>query len=158
MSSYIIEMGSTSGAADLGIHDTGGNGDFGILPNVRIGTTFARVKAVTNGVPSPPSNEVTFTVADYDGFLKDFTEALLLGSGPLTPEPDPRHSPTTRFACPHTGTWSGWARGSTVRVRVSTRIAQERRDVMRAMVDQIGDATNGAIRAVFDTTEEEVPE
>src|SRR5687768_16439566 len=55
-STYIIELGSGPGATDVGTVDTGDNGDFEILTNVRAGTTFARVRAKSSAGLSDPSN------------------------------------------------------------------------------------------------------
>ncbi|MBI3454871.1 MAG: hypothetical protein HY002_03655 [Candidatus Rokubacteria bacterium] len=82
--------------------------------------------------------------------MADLVDALFLGSGPLIPRDGTR-------VCPLTRVWSGFLRGTTVRVRVSTTVDAEIRDAIRRAVLQVSSATNGVIRASFELTDDPNP-
>ena len=91
--------------------------------------------------PSPPA-----PVAEN----ADVIEALFLGSGPLTPA-DGSH------ACPLTNYWKGFPRGTTVKVRLSTTVSEKVREAIEQALRQVPEATNGAIDATFELTEDANP-
>ena len=59
--SYIVEVGSTSGASNLLTVNTGSMAPTFALTDVAAGTYYVRVRAVTSAGTSAPSNEVQFT-------------------------------------------------------------------------------------------------
>jgi hypothetical protein len=80
----------------------------------------------------------------------DAIEALFLGSGPLKPT-DGSHP------CPLTDYWKGFPRGTTVKVRLSTTVSEKVREAIEQALRQVPEATNGAIEATFELTEEPNP-
>ena len=58
-SSYVVEIGSRTGASDLLDHDTGDTGTEFLWRDVPAGEFFARVKARNDAGTSPASNEVS---------------------------------------------------------------------------------------------------
>lgn len=91
--------------------------------------------------PSPPA-----PVAEN----ADVIEALFLGSGPLTPG-DGSHP------CPMSDYWKGFPRGTTVKVRVSTTVSEKVRQAIERALRQVPEATNGAIGATFELTDDANP-
>jgi hypothetical protein len=81
----------------------------------------------------------------------DVVDALFLGSGPLIP----RDGATD---CPFQGNWSGYPRGATVRVRVSTRVPQNVQAGIAAALEPIGSATGGALNVTIESTGEIDPQ
>lgn len=86
------------------------------------------------GSPQPPVSQ------------QDVIEALFLGSGPLS-----------AGACPSIGRWSGFPRQTTVTVTVSTTVAADKRDAIRAALDEVAVATNGDIQTRFRITDDPNP-
>jgi len=60
--SYVIEAGSTSGAANLAAFDIGSPATTLVVPNVPAGTYFVRVRARSTGGSTAPSNEIVVNV------------------------------------------------------------------------------------------------
>jgi hypothetical protein len=73
-----------------------------------------------------------------------------LGSGPLTLT-DGSH------ACPLTDYWKGFPRGTTVKVRLSTTVSEKVREAIEQALRQVPEATNGAIDATLELTEDANP-
>jgi VCBS repeat protein/fibronectin type III domain protein len=65
--SYVVEAGSTSGAANLAASDTGSAATTLTVPNVPAGTYFVRVRARSLGGLTAPSNEIVVTVGGGGG-------------------------------------------------------------------------------------------
>ena len=65
--SYIVEVGSASGAANLLVHPTGNAGTVLVANNVANGTYFIRVRAVTALGLSAASNEAVAVVTGTPG-------------------------------------------------------------------------------------------
>jgi hypothetical protein len=81
---------------------------------------------------------------------QDVREALFMGSGPLTP--------SDGFpACPSFNEWSGFPRGTNVKVRVSTTVTENVRQAIQQALQQVPNATNGAISTSFELTNESNP-
>ena len=76
----------------------------------------------------------------------DVIDALVLGSGPLIP----RDGAT---ACPNPRVWTGFPRGTTVRVRVSSTVAPDAQVALRRAVAQVASATDGAVAASVELTD-----
>ena len=58
---YVIEVGSTPGASNLGRFNVGSATSI-VANNVAAGTLYVRIRASAGGIDSAPSNEVVFTV------------------------------------------------------------------------------------------------
>ena len=72
-------------------------------------------------------------------------DALFLGSGPLIP----RDGLT---ACPAPRLWTGFPRGTAVRVRVSSTVPAEAQAALRQAAGQVASATNRVITASLEVT------
>lgn len=88
--------------------------------------------------------------ADGNVEARDVVEALFMGSGRLTPSDGLR-------ACPYTGFWSGFPRGTTVTVRVSTTVSEGVIQAVRRALEQVPALTGGAIDTVFERTDDPAP-
>lgn len=77
---------------------------------------------------------------------QDIVEALFLGSGALS-----------AGACPSIGVWSGFPRGTTVTVTVSTSVSADKREAIRSALDRVLVATNGDIETTFQLTDDPNP-
>jgi hypothetical protein len=79
------------------------------------------------------------------------TDALFLGSGPLIPRDGPSE-------CPLQGFWSGYPRGSSVRVRVSNRVPGAVQAALGAAIGPLADATGGALAVTLTVVPEADPQ
>lgn len=77
-------------------------------------------------------------------------DALFLGSGPLIP----RDGATE---CPMQGVWSGYPRGASVQVRISSRVPAAVQGAIAQAVDPLGAATGGALSVTVQVTPEADP-
>jgi hypothetical protein len=145
---YVVEVGSTAGGTDGGIHTAGAATSF-TLRDLTAGRSHVRLKARNSAGTSGASAEVTFVLPD----LGDYVEALFLGSGPLIPDTpaDPN------LSCPRRGTWSGFARGTTVRNLASAQIPAQYRDAIRGVLDQVPQATDGRLATTFEVVADDAP-
>jgi hypothetical protein len=111
------------------------------------GGTSPTTPASTSSMPTPAP-----TPSPSPHPLADYIEAIFLGSGPLTPR-DGAH------ACPWSTPirFSGWPRGTQVRVRISTTASARTRAVVGGVVDQMTLATNGTVAATLEITGEPDP-
>lgn len=91
-----------------------------------------------------PSN-VPAANAEPEPKPADVIEALFMGSGRLTPSDGLR-------ACPAADFWSGFPRRTTVTVRVSTTVSENARVAIQQALEQVPQATDGAISADFELT------
>ena len=80
----------------------------------------------------------------------DAIDALYLGSGALIP----RDGGT---GCPLQGFWSGYPRGTSVRVRVSSRVPGPAQSGIQSAINGLGDATGGALTASLTVVPETDP-
>lgn len=157
--SYIVEIGSVPGVSNLEVIDTQSSDTSFDWHNVARGSYFIRVKARNDcgtaaATTGGPSNEVTVDVPaaiSLDRFTQDYIEALFLGTGPLIP----RDGFTACIWWP--GTWAGSPRGTTIRVRVSTSVSLEARNMIRRALGAVPEATHGAISTTFETTTDPDP-
>jgi hypothetical protein len=90
-------------------------------------------------------------IEDEAARTPDVIDALYLGSGPLIPRDG-----TTE--CPVQGFWSGYPRGATVRLRVSTRVSAAAQDGLASAASTAGDATRGALSILVESTAEPDPQ
>lgn len=81
----------------------------------------------------------------------DVVDALFLGSGPLIPRDG-------AIDCPFQGYWSGYPRGASVRVRVSTRVPQNVQAGIASALEPLGPATGGALNVTIESTGEIDPQ
>jgi hypothetical protein len=81
----------------------------------------------------------------------DVVDALYLGSGRLIP----RDGATD---CPLQGFWSGYPRGATVRMRVSSRVPESAQAALAGAAASVGEATGGALSVQVDMTPEPDPQ
>jgi hypothetical protein len=81
----------------------------------------------------------------------DVVDALFLGSGPLIP----RDGITE---CPQQGIWSGYPRGTVVRMRVASRVPGAVHAALAGAAASLNDATAGALTVLVETTPEVDPE
>jgi hypothetical protein len=78
-------------------------------------------------------------------------DALFLGTGPLIPRDG-----LTR--CPTQAIWSGYPRGTAVRVRLGSRVPAGLRETLEAAVAPLSDATGGALVATIEPTADPDPQ
>ena len=81
----------------------------------------------------------------------DVVDALFLGSGPLIPRDGSQD-------CPLQGFWSGYPRGTTVRMRVSSRVPGPAQAGLSGAVGPLAGATGGALTVIVETTAELDPQ
>ena len=81
----------------------------------------------------------------------DVVDALFLGSGPLIPRDGSQD-------CPLQGVWSGYPRGTTVRMRVSSRVPGPAQAGLSGAVGPLAGATGGALTVIVETTAELDPQ
>ncbi|MDQ3070760.1 MAG: fibronectin type III domain-containing protein [Acidobacteriota bacterium] len=134
---YVVEVGSTTGGIDGGVHSAGTATSF-TLRDLRAGRSHVRIKARNASGTSGASSEATFVLPD----LADYIEAIFLASGPLVYSPSP--------GCGNHGRWSAFPRGTTVRNLVSPQIPSQYREAIRVVLDQVAQATDGRLAATFE--------
>lgn len=78
---------------------------------------------------------------------REVIEALFFGTGPLG-----------AGACPAYQRWTGFPRGSHIKVIVSTTVSEEKRDQIREALDQVPEATGGVMTVSFHITDESEPD
>ena len=150
-STYVIEIGNAPGTTSRTI-ETGNNGDFSIVANLPAGEQFARVRAQSSSGLSEPSNEVRFFVVDF----RDFVEAVFLGTGPS------RTMLTSgcgdKFPGPQCQDFLlSYPQGTTVRALAWSGLAAPNLDATRATLQQISQATEGALNTTFELTDQSRP-
>jgi hypothetical protein len=82
--------------------------------------------------------------------ITSVVDALFLGSGPLIPR-------DSAPECPLQGFWSGYPRGSSIRVRVSNRVPVAAQSAISGAVGPLGDATGGALNVTVTVVPESDP-
>lgn len=141
---YVVRLGRSAGSGDLGtfeLNQTTFSTD-GLPP----GRVFAQVLARNGEAIGAPSEDVSEWFFD----LKDYIEALFLGTGPLAPR-DGNHG------CSATGWVRGFAPGTDVPVLVSTTVSTDKATAIRGVIGQVSQATTGAVRARYTETEDPNP-
>jgi hypothetical protein len=118
----------------------------GLVTGVGLGE--ADVRATYQGVSG--SLHVSLVTPMLSGFQRDFIEAIFLGSGPLTPSDG-------LYACISRGNWTGFPRGTVVRLRVSTTVSADKRQAIEQTAAQVGSATAGAIQITLESTDDPNP-
>jgi hypothetical protein len=149
-SSYVIEAGSSSGGTNLATITTPSASTSFTLIGHALGRSFVRVRARNDAGMSNTSNEVDFTLVDF----QDFTEALFLGTGPLESTVAPG---CVNLAPGNRGVLFGFARGSQVRVRVASMVSAINQQVIRELVTTIPDATVGKLNTTFEVSDDQNP-
>jgi hypothetical protein len=142
--SYVVEAGSGPRTADVMVADAQSTSF--IWHDAPPGRYYLRVLAKNQAGTSAPSTELTIVVID----LRDYIEAIFLGSGPLVPTDG-------NIGCPVANRWSTFRFGSVVRVRVSTTVSVDKLDAIQRAAEQVADATNGAISVSVELTADPTP-
>jgi hypothetical protein len=119
--------------------------------SVICGVTVLLAACGSDKSPTASLAETRQATAAQSAQLADFIDALFLGSGPLIP----RDGITE---CPLPGVWSGYSRGSTLRVRLSSRVPASVAEGLREAVRPVSDATAGSLAVTVETTSEADPE
>jgi hypothetical protein len=140
-SSYTLEVGSSSGASDVGTFDTPGAGTTYTWKNVPIGTFYARVKA-HGPTTSITSNEVVVGSID----ARQMIDALIFGHGPLAVAGNAGRTLSS-------GYWKdralGWQPGASFTVILGESVPPAFVTSAEKTVEQIGPATRNAVQAVL---------
>ena len=146
-SGYVVEVGSSSGQADLG-HFAAPSTSYSWAAAPAGKVFYARVRAIRPGGASPPSNEVS--VASVD--LHDVIDALWFGSGPLAPQ--------VGYTYCVSNVWLSFPAGATVRVRVSsTTVPFGAQEAVQQAVQQASALTGASgARPTFELTAEPDPQ
>ena len=149
---YVIEVGSSAGAANLATITTPNASPSFTLTDAPLGQSFVRVRARNDAATSSPSATVPFNVVDF----QEFVEALLLGTGPLQAPNDPL--PCVNLPGGLTrGVLHGFARGSDVRILVASAVSAGNQQVIREMSGAIPEATAGRLMTTFDLSDSQDP-
>jgi hypothetical protein len=98
-----------------------------------------------NQSPTDPArlSEARRAEADQVPKTPDVVDALFLGSGPLIPRDG-------SVECPLQGFWSGYSRGASVRVRVSSRVPGPAQSAIGAGIGAATSATGGSLLVNMD--------
>jgi len=83
--------------------------------------------------------------------VTETVDGLFLGTGPLVPRDGPSD-------CPSQGTWSGYPRGTALRLRVSTSVPQAVVDALKQAIGPISEATIGGLSVTVEITDETDPQ
>src|SRR5262245_25964786 len=151
--SYRIEAGSAPGLSNLAVVNTGTTATSFSATGVAAGAYYVRVRGTNNAGAGPASNEVVLTVGTtgMSPFMRDYIQAIFLGSGPLSPADG-------NYACPtFAGTWTGFPCGTVVSVRVSMSESTDKRQAIQNAAAQVSSATLAAIQTVFTLTDDPNP-
>lgn len=106
--------------------------------------------ALALGAAGSISSELPAAEAGGDLKAADVIDALFMGAGRLTPTDGLR-------ACPFAGFWSGFPRGTTVTVRVSTTVSEPAIAAIQQALERVPHATDGTIGAVLELTDDPNP-
>lgn len=145
--SFLVEIGRQPGSGDTAVIEVDRPTLTWEVPDRGINVDyFVRVRGQNDLGVGPRSSEVGFLSLD----LRDYIEALFLGTGVLTPT-DGNHG------CSATGFLRGFSAGTTVRVIVSSTVSADKRDAIGRAVSQVAEATAGAIVATLEPTTDPDP-
>jgi hypothetical protein len=100
--------------------------------------------------PTEPRSLAEARQAEQSVQIADVIDALFLGTGPLIP----RDGLT---GCPTQAVWSGYPRGTALRVRVSSRVPPSALAAIELAAGPIPDATGRALTVVVETTSDPDP-
>lgn len=119
----------------------------GAVTGVRVGEADVRVtfRDVT------AARHVSLPAPNLTDFERHYIEAIFLGSGPLTPADGLLACPSSR------GTWSGFPRGTTVRLRISTTVSDDKRQAIARAAAQVAEATHDAVHVTVESTSDADP-
>lgn len=139
-SMYVLELGRSEGASDIGVIDVGSVAEHTVR-DPPLGRVFARVKTRVGASLSSASAEASVLVID----LRDYIEAVFLGTGRLTPS-DGNHG------CSATGYMRGFRRATTVSVVISATVSADKAAAIRRAAEQVSTATGGSIQVTISST------
>jgi len=136
--SYVVEIGRTSGASDVATLESGGTATSLSWTGAPIGTFYARVRGRNGSTLGSPSSEVV--VASLDP--RRVMEALVFGAGPL--------AVAGNAAGPIEGDrMEGWQPGTTFEVVLGESLPAVYATAADTTVQQINAATRGLVRGVI---------
>jgi hypothetical protein len=139
-SAYKLEIGSSSGASDVGTFETSVPTTTFTWNNVPIGTFYARVRARQGATLGGSSNEVVVGSID----ARQMIDAMLFGHGPLAVAGNSGRTLST-------GYWKdrmlGWQPGASFAVILGESVSTAFTAATEKTVQQIAPATRGAVHA-----------
>src|SRR5262249_27063978 len=137
--------------------DASGNYSFSGLEQSGFTVSVSAPTYVTQseGVTLTSNQTLSFQLQTVQGpslssFMRDYIEAIFLGSGPLSPSDG-------NYGCFALGVWSGFPRGTIVTVRASTTESSDKRQAIENAAAQVSSATLGAIKTFFALTDDADP-
>lgn len=129
---YLLEIGSTTNGAEFAVITLDASATSHAVNDLPLGISFARVRAKNPSTTTAASTELRFGMPD----IRDIVEALFLGTGPNSYDPNPNPSGTF---------WAPWPPGRQITTRVAGLNDQEYGYVEQSL-QQIEDASNGSLR------------
>ena len=144
-SQYLLEIGRSSGATDVGVLETGSQASFTWNP-APVGSFFFRLRGRNAAGAGPPSGELQVDSPDP----RDVIVGLFLGQGPL-------RTSSGNVGCFRPGTMSGWRRGTNLRIIASTGLNSTQMRGVEEAARQMEAATDGQLTATILRTEESNP-
>jgi hypothetical protein len=139
VTAFVVEAGVAAGASDIRTVETpAGTTSYSLTLQQR-GAAFVRVRAKNAAGLSGPSNEVR--VED----IADIIEALFLATGTLR---SPDHQPICQFTSQFPNVVEGFARGTSVRVLISTTMPSAEMTAVQTLLDDMTAATSGVFNTV----------
>ena len=133
---FQIEVGSTSGASDLGVFSFGAQKDntFTWTP-APVGTLFARARAENAAGSSPWTQETKMLSVDP----RHVIDALFLGQGPLQADVPGCYQGG--------GAMKGWPPGTSISILVSSSLTEAQFAQVQRFASQLPVVTQGTLRA-----------
>lgn len=139
VTSFVVEVGSSSGASDIGVFEAPSSAPAYSLTTQHRGAMFVRVRARTAGGLGNPSNELR--VEDQ----RDVIEALFLSTGALR---SPDHQPICQFGSLFPDDVGGFRRGTTVSALQSNSLPEPHKQAAARFFDDLIAATMGSLQVV----------
>jgi hypothetical protein len=131
---FVLEVGRGFGAADVGTYTAGSSLSY-TVSNLPTALLYVRVRTKIGEAVSSPSFDVSVNAFE----LREYIEALFLGSGPVAQTGNP--------GCLSDGRRSGFPDGTMVTVLASATLSGEQLSTLRAFVDRLPDVTAGRLTA-----------
>jgi hypothetical protein len=141
---FLLELGRNPGATDVGTYDAGSSLSY-TVPNLPTARLYARVRSKIGEAISAPSSEIFV----YAFSLRDYIEALFLGSGPAAQTSSPGCAASERRV--------GFPDGSTVTVRTSNTLTAEQLATVHAFVNRLPEVTLGRLKGRVEETNSSNP-
>jgi hypothetical protein len=145
-SGYVLEIGRSSGATDVGVLETGSPQPSFTWTPAPVGSFFFRMRGRNAAGTGPASGEIHVDSPDP----RDVIVGLFLGQGPL-------RTSSGNVGCYRPGTMSGWRRGTNLRIIASTGLNSTQMRGVEEAARQMEAATDGQITATILRTDESNP-